>query len=83
VHITVPPAHGTLRTLEGKGVGIVVYTVTYTPARGFIGHDRFGAIYQWTVLRLTPDEIQQFRGNLAAYERHLSADYKAEVTVTP
>jgi hypothetical protein len=81
VHITVPPAHGTLRTSTttgGKGI------VTYTPARGFTGHDRFEVIYQWTVLRLAPEEIQQIRPSLlAAYERHLSAEYKAEVTVTP
>jgi hypothetical protein len=83
VHITVPPAHGTLRTLEGKGTGSVAYTVSYTPARGFIGHDRFEVIYQWTVLRLTPEEIAQHLPNQAAYERHLSTEYKAEVTVTP
>jgi hypothetical protein len=48
VHITVPPAHGTLRTLEGKGRGNIAYTVTYVAAPGFIGHDRFEVIYQWT-----------------------------------
>jgi hypothetical protein len=83
VHITVPPTHGTVRTLEGKGGGSVAYTVAYTPARGFIGHDRFEVIYQWTILWLTPDEIQQHRPNQAAYEVHGSAEYKAEVTVTP
>jgi hypothetical protein len=80
-HITVPPAHGTLRTSTttgGRGI------VTYTPARGFIGHDRFEVIYQWTILRLAPEEIQQIRPSLlAAYEVHLSAEYKAEATVTP
>ena len=48
VHITVPPAHGTLRTLEGKGGGNVASTVTYVAAPGFVGHDRFEVIYQWT-----------------------------------
>jgi hypothetical protein len=50
VRITVPPLHGMLRTLEGKGGGKLVYAVTYTAARGFIGHDRFEAIYTWTIL---------------------------------
>jgi hypothetical protein len=38
----------TLRTLEGKGRGNIAYTVTYVAAPGFIGHDRFEVIYQWT-----------------------------------
>jgi len=83
VRITVPPAHGTLRSLAGKRSGDLAYTIAYTPARGFIGHDRFEAIYRWTVLRLAPDEIKQHWPNQAAFERHLSAEYKAEVTVTP
>jgi hypothetical protein len=47
VHITVPPAHGTLRTLERTGTANVAYTVSYVAAPGFIGHDRFEVIYQW------------------------------------
>jgi hypothetical protein len=46
VHITVPPAHGTLRIPEKTGGR--AYTVTYVPVPGFIGHDRFEVIYQWT-----------------------------------
>lgn len=45
VHVTVPPEHGTLRTSEttgGRGI------LAYVPAPGFIGHDRFEVIYQWT-----------------------------------
>jgi hypothetical protein len=48
VHIIVPPAHGTLRTWERTGGGTVAFTVTYVAARGFVGHDRFEVIYQWT-----------------------------------
>jgi hypothetical protein len=46
VHITVPPAHGTLRTSEKKGGR--ADTVTYVPAPGFIGHDHFEVFYQYT-----------------------------------
>jgi hypothetical protein len=45
VYINVPPEHGTLRTSEttgGRGI------VTYVPAPGFIGHDRFEVIYRFT-----------------------------------
>lgn len=45
VHVTVPPEHGTLRTSETTG-GSGIFT--YVPGPGFIGHDRFEVIYQWT-----------------------------------
>jgi hypothetical protein len=45
VYITVPPEHGILRTSETTGGSGVV---TYVPAPGFIGHDRFEVIYRWT-----------------------------------
>jgi hypothetical protein len=46
VHITVPPAHGTLRIPQKTGGR--ANTVTYVPAPGFVGHDRFEVYYQWT-----------------------------------
>jgi hypothetical protein len=46
VHITVPPARGTLRASEKTGGR--ADTVTYVPSPGFIGHDRFEVFYQWT-----------------------------------
>jgi hypothetical protein len=46
VHITMPPAHGTLRISEKKGRR--ADTVTYVPAPGFVGHDRFEVFYQYT-----------------------------------
>lgn len=42
VNITEPPAHGTLQVSTTTGF------VTYVPAPGFIGHDRFEVIYKWT-----------------------------------
>jgi len=83
VQIIVPPAHGTLRPLKGIREGTHAYTVAYVAAPGFTGHDRFELKYEWTILRLDPEEIRQLRSNLAAYEIHMSTEYKAEVTVTP
>jgi hypothetical protein len=83
VQITVPPAHGTLHPLKGTREGTRAYTVAYVAAPGFTGHDRFEVNYEWTILRLTQEEIKQLRPNLAAHEIHMSTEYKAEVTVTP
>jgi hypothetical protein len=80
VQISVPPSRGTLRSSTPGGRGIL----TYTPARGFTGTDRFKVTFQYTVLQLSPEEIQQSRpSRLAVHERHFSTEYEAEVTVTP
>lgn len=80
VQISVPPSHGTLYGGVPGGRGIL----TYRPAGGFAGTDRFKVIIRYTILRLSPEEIHEYRPSLvAAYERHLSTEYEAEVVITP